>query len=139
MIAKPHSKHDKAVKVCFRCLKIISAPTSELRDKRHVEHLEHCTKFECSKISMPTQKNNILKFKDFKFQQKHPVVIVADFESTLKKIETKIGDKTVQTQDHVPNSYSIFIQFDKNQLNLENQKRESAHCVLIYKNMNMKV
>ena len=121
LVSKQHSKHAHAVKICFRCLKIISAPTGELRDKRYKDHLEHCIKFECSKISMPNPKNNILKFKDYKFQQKHPVVLVADFESTLKKIDSKVGDKTEQKQEHIPNSYSVFIQFDKSQINQENQ------------------
>ena len=118
LVSKQHSKQECAVKICFRCLKSISAATGELRDKRYKEHLEHCIKFECSKISMP--KNPILKFKDFKFQQKHPIVIVADFESTLKKIDSKVGDKTVQKQQHIPNSYSIFVEFDKSQVNQEN-------------------
>jgi hypothetical protein len=33
-------------------------------------------------------------FENLKAMQKHPVIITADFESTLKKIEKKIGDKT---------------------------------------------
>ena len=121
LVSKQHSKRNGAVKICYRCLKIISAATNELRDENYKVHLETCAKFECSKISMPNPKNNMLKFKDFKFQQKHPVVIVADFESTLKKIDSKVGDKTVQKQEHIPNSYSVFIQFDKSQINQNNQ------------------
>ena len=114
------SKHKCAVKICFRCMKTISAETSELRDKRFAEHLELCKKFECVKVSVPNLKNNILKFKDLKMTQKHPVVITADFESTLKKITKNIGEKTIQTQEHVPNSFSFYVAFDKDQIKAKN-------------------
>ncbi len=115
LVSKQNSKSHGQVRICFRCLKTISATTAELREKRYKQHLENCKKFECVKVSLPSDKNNILQFKDIKALQKHPVVIVADFESTLKKINTKIGtqNKTVQTQEHVPNSYSFLIQYNQ--------------------------
>ena len=120
LVSKDHSKHKDAVKVCFRCMKVISANNSNDREKRYQEHLENCTQFESVKVSMPT--NNILKFTKMDAQQKHPIVIIADFESTLKKVNQHLGEKTVQTQEHIPNSYSIYIQYDRSQIQKKNNK-----------------
>jgi hypothetical protein len=52
--------------------------------------------------------NNIMKFKNHGNDFKHPFHIVADFESTLLKIEESDEDKsTKKYQMHVPNSYGL--------------------------------
>ncbi|XP_064653079.1 uncharacterized protein LOC135503432 [Lineus longissimus] len=121
LVSTSHSKQKAAVKVCFRCMKVISASTSELLDKMYHEHLENCVQFECVKVSMPSDENNILLFTNLKAQQKHPVVIIADFESSLKTIDKQLGEKTVQNQQHIPNSYAIYIQYDQSQIARKNK------------------
>ncbi|XP_064625932.1 uncharacterized protein LOC135486764 [Lineus longissimus] len=69
---------------------------------------------------MPKEHEKILEFKNKKFEQKHPVLIVADFESSLKTVNQNLGEKTVQIQEHIPNSFSFYICYDKDQIQTDN-------------------
>ncbi|XP_064620678.1 uncharacterized protein LOC135483596 [Lineus longissimus] len=121
LVSASHSKHNGQVKVCFRCMKVISASTSELLDKWYHEHLDNCVQFECVKVRMPSDGKNNLLFTNLKAQQKHQVVIIADFECSLKKVNQNLGEKTVQNQQHIPNSYAIYIQYDQSQIARKNK------------------
>ena len=78
------------------------------------KHLEDCKKHECVRHEFPAFPYNYLKFKNIKNQQKHPVTIVADFESTLEKISTEKGKSTEQYQKHIPNSFCYYIMYNPN-------------------------
>ena len=67
---------------------------------------------------LPTKdKNDILKFKNINNTFKHPFYVVADFESTLKKIDDGIDDelddeldeknKSKKYQEHIANSFAL--------------------------------
>ncbi|XP_064645963.1 uncharacterized protein LOC135499232 [Lineus longissimus] len=120
LISASHSKHDGQVKICFRCMKVISASNSNLLNERYNQHSENCKTFECVRVSMPKEHEKIMEFKQKKFEQKHPVMIVADFESSLKTIDQQLGEKTVQIQEHIPNSFSFYICYDTHQIQADN-------------------
>ena len=50
------------------------------------KHKEYCYNNECVKISMPPQ-NTFLRFKNFRFSEKAPFAIYADFESLIKPMD----------------------------------------------------
>ncbi|XP_064646145.1 uncharacterized protein LOC135499330 [Lineus longissimus] len=120
LISASHSKHDGQVKICFRCMKVISASNSNLLNERYNQHSENCKTFECVRVSMPKEHEKIMEFKQKKFEQKYPVMIVADFESSLKTINQHLGEKTVQIQEHIPNSFSFYICYDTHQIQDDN-------------------
>ena len=45
---------------------------------------------------LPTKENNIMKFKNFGNESKHPFHIVADFESTLESINNTLNGCVVK-------------------------------------------
>jgi hypothetical protein len=102
--------------VCLQCL------TKSFDCQRKLdEHMEICKKqLECRYeyphaediIDEETGKikkaNNIMMFKNHGNEFKHPFHIVADFESTLLKVQETDEDKsTKKYQMHVPNSFGL--------------------------------
>jgi hypothetical protein len=102
--------------VCLQCL------THSFDCQRKLdEHMEICKKqLECryeyphaeDRIDEETGKikkaNNIMMFKNHGNEFKHPFHVVADFESTLLKVEETDEDKsTKKYQMHVPNSFGL--------------------------------
>ena len=55
----------------------------------------------------PDASNNILKFKNTGKTFKHPFHVIADFESTLVKMETDPSANTQKYQKHVQNSFGL--------------------------------
>ena len=87
------------------------------------EHLKLCMNHEAVKAILPEKnkvnfigdREDILKFKNYGNNFKHPFSIFIDFESTLKPIqqeESKLEEeedeiKTIKLQEHIPNSVGI--------------------------------
>ena len=59
------------------------------------------------KCIMPTEGKNIMKFINEGNSFKHPFHVIADFESTLEKVEDDKNKSTQKYQHHVQNSYGI--------------------------------
>ncbi|CAF2108123.1 unnamed protein product, partial [Rotaria magnacalcarata] len=58
-----------------------------------------------------------VEFRNYYKQIKHPFVIYADFECTLKKIQTSKPDPTdsytINLQEHIPNSFCCYTKCDE--------------------------
>ena len=65
---------------CLNCFNSFKSPDS--LDK----HKEYCYNNECVKISMPPP-NTFLRFKNFRYSEKAPFAIYADFESLIKPMD----------------------------------------------------
>jgi hypothetical protein len=101
--------------ICSQCL--TASYDSEEKLKRHYDL---CMNHEACCVELPRAEdyvdengkvkpaNNIMKFKNHGNDFKHPFHIIADFESTLLKIEETDEDQsTKKYQKHVPNSYGL--------------------------------
>ena len=91
---------------CLNCFNSFKSPDS--LDK----HKEYCYNNECVKISMPPQ-NTFLRFKNFRYSEKAPFAIYADFESLIKPLDNCDPDPnrsyTKKYQKHEPISFSYYI------------------------------
>ena len=91
------SKNKNQRQVCDGCLNSFNC-------KETLEtHQEFCVDDGVKGILPPPK--SILKFKKVQCGTIVPFAIYADFESILKKIERKIGEKTTQIQHHIPCSF----------------------------------
>ena len=92
---------------CLNCFNSFKSPDS--LDK----HKEYCYNNECVKISMPPP-NTFLRFKNFRYSEKAPFVIYADFESLIKPLDNCDPDPnhsyTKKYQKHEPISFCYYIE-----------------------------
>ena len=77
------------------------------------EHRNYCKHHGGQIVKLPTEDDNILKFKNFQHQLPVPFIIYADFESVTCKIDTCDNDlhtsSTVKYQKHEPCSFGYKI------------------------------
>ena len=83
------------------------------------KHKEYCYNNECVKILMPPQ-NTFLRFKNFRYSEKAPFAIYADFESLIKPLDNCDPDPnrsyTKKYQKHEPISFCYYIECFNNTL-----------------------
>ena len=81
-------------------------------------HSRYCGKYSPVKIVLPTADNNILKFKNFHYQYRVPIVVYADFECILKPVSTCLPNPekkfTAVNEFHVPMSFCVYFVIDRN-------------------------
>ena len=98
---------------CLNCFNSFKSPDS--LDK----HKEYCYNNECVKISMPPP-NTFLRFKNFRYSEKAPFAIYADFESLIKPLDNCDPDPnrsyTKKYQKHEPISFCYYIECFNNTL-----------------------
>ena len=98
---------------CLNCFNSFKSPDS--LDK----HKEYCYNNECVKISMPPP-NTFLRFKNFRYSEKAPFAIYADFESLIKPLDNCDPDPnrsyTKKYQKHEPISFCYYIKCFNNTL-----------------------
>ena len=98
---------------CLNCFN--SFKSSDSLDK----HKEYCYNNECVKISMPPP-NTFLRFKNFRYSEKAPFAIYADFESLIKPMDNCDPDPnrsyTKKYQKHEPISFCYYIECFNNTL-----------------------
>ena len=98
---------------CLNCFNSFKSPDS--LDK----HKEYCYNNECVKISMPPP-NTFLRFKNFRYSEKAPFAIYADFESLIKPMYNCDPDPnrsyTKKYQKHEPISFCYYIECFNNTL-----------------------
>jgi hypothetical protein len=88
--------------ICTQCLSV-SYPSKEKLE----HHLKICMQnMPCHSVMPIEGKNDIMKFKNDNHTFKHPFNLIADFESTLEKVDIKNGN-TTKYQKHVANSYGL--------------------------------
>lgn len=98
-----NKKHHGQTFVCSFCLH------SFYKKENHEKH-----ELECSihtPVRMELSKDPV-RFKNYQKQIRHPFVIYADFESTLKKIDSVQPDPkesyTMDINKHIPNSFCVY-------------------------------
>ena len=113
LLSSQINKHKGTSNICLNCFNGFKSPDS--LDK----HKEYCYNNECVKISMPPQ-NTFLRFKNFRYSEKAPFAIYADFESLIKPMDNCDPDPnhsyTKKYQKHEPISFCYYIKCFNNTL-----------------------
>ena len=87
-LSKLNRKTRRAYHFCMNCLNRFRKASA--RDK----HFEYRGSNGHVKVNMPTEKEKWLKFHDGQYQFKVPFMLYADFESVLKPVDERYGDRT---------------------------------------------
>ena len=91
---------------CLNCLNGYDTP------EKLEKHKEYCSEEESIKINMPPP-DTYIKFKNYLYSERAPFAIYADFESTLKPLETCKPDPnksyTLKYNKHEPVSFVYYI------------------------------
>ena len=113
LLSSQINNHKGTLYFCLNCFNSFKSPDS--LDK----HKEYCYNNECVKISMPPQ-NTFLRFKNFRYSEKAPFAIYADFESLIKPLDNCDPDPnrsyTKKYQKHEPISFCYYIECFNNTL-----------------------
>ena len=100
------NNHKGTSHICLNCINGFKSIDS--LDK----HKEYCYNNECVKIVMPPP-GTYLKFKNFRYSERAPFVIYADFESLIKPMDNCDPDPnksyTKKYQKHKPSGFSYYI------------------------------
>ena len=106
LLASQINKHKGTSHICLNCIN--GFKYKDTLDK----HKEYCYNNECVNIMMPPP-NTFLKFEKFRFSERAPFVIYADFESFIKPMDSCDPDPnksyTKKYQKHKPSSFSYYI------------------------------
>ena len=106
LLASQINKHKGTCNICLNCLNGFKS-TDSLN-----KHKEYCYNNECVKIVMPPP-GSYLKFKNFRYSEKAPFAIYADFESLIKPMDNCDPDPnksyTKKYQKHKPSGFSYYI------------------------------
>ncbi|XP_057294619.1 uncharacterized protein LOC130623147 [Hydractinia symbiolongicarpus] len=146
LLGSDKSKNHAKMHFCMNCLQAF--PTIESRDKHYI----YCKDNEAVKITMPTEKEKLLYYKDGQQQFKVPFAIYADFESFLipmkenaketktKKLNRYRGKNCVKMfvdhlEDEVKRLYSTFPQQDMLPLTevLQREREAAKTCHICMK------
>ena len=87
-LSKLSGKTRCAYHFCMNCLNGFRKASA--RDK----HYKYCISNGYVKFKMPSEKEKWLKFHDGQYQFKVPFMLYADFESVLKPVDERYGDRT---------------------------------------------
>ena len=87
-LSKLNRKIRRAYHFCMNCLNRFRKASA--RDK----HFEYRGSNGHVKVNMPTEKEKWLKFHDGQYQFKVPFMLYSDFESVLKLVDERYGDRT---------------------------------------------
>ena len=106
LITSQENNHKGKRHVCLNCFNSFNILESLNK------HKEYCYKNKCVKIDMPPQ-NTYLRFKNFRYSERAPFVIYADFESLIKPLDNCDPDPnksyTKKYQKHEPSGISYYI------------------------------
>ena len=106
LLASQINNHKGTSNICLNCINGFKSKDSLNK------HKEYCYNNECVNIMMPPPKT-FLKFDKFRFSERAPFVIYADFESFIKPMDSCDPDPnksyTKKYQKHKPSSFSYYI------------------------------
>ena len=106
LLASQINKHKGTSNICLNCMNGFKSKDSLNK------HKEYCYNNECVNIVMPPE-NTYLKFKNFRYSERAPFVIYADFESFIKPMDNCDPDPnrsyTKKYQKHKPSGFSYYI------------------------------
>ena len=100
------NNHEHKRHICLNCINGFKSIDSLNK------HKEYCYNNECVKIVMPPP-GTYLKFKNFRYSERAPFVIYADFENLIKPMDNCDPDPnksyTKKYQKHKPSGFSYYI------------------------------
>ena len=106
LLASQINRHKGTSHICLNCINGFKSKDSLKK------HKEYCYNNECVNIVMPPP-NTFLKFDKFRFSERAPFVIYADFESFIKPMDSCDPDPnksyTKKYQKHKPSGFSYYI------------------------------
>ena len=106
LLASQINNHKGTSNICLNCINGFKSKDSLNK------HKEYCYNNECVNIVMPPP-GTFLKFKNFRFSERAPFVIYADFESFIKPMDSCDPDPnksyTKKYQKHKPSGFSYYI------------------------------
>ena len=106
LLASQINNHKGTSHICLNCINGFNS------EKSLKKHKEYCYNNECVNIMMPPP-NTFLKFDKFRFSERAPFVIYADFESFIKPMDSCDPDPnhsyTKKYQKHKPSGFSYYI------------------------------
>ena len=106
LLASQINRHKGTSHICLNCINGFKS------EKSLIKHKEYCYNNECVNIMMPPP-NTFLKFDKFRFSERAPFVIYADFESFIKPMDSCDPDPnksyTKKYQKHKPSGFSYYI------------------------------
>ena len=106
LLASQINNHKGTSHICLNCINGFNS------EKSLKKHKEYCYNNECVNIMMPPP-NTFLRFKNFRYSERAPFVIYADFESFIKHMDSCDPDPnhsyTKKYQKHKPSGFSYYI------------------------------
>lgn len=109
LVRKQLTKHHGKIEICKRCF-MHFYNISKLKS-----HKKYCGKFQPTRVVMP--EDTVLKFKNYQFSFRIPIVAYADFECILKPISgcfpKSTKSFTVANELHIPMSFCIYFLIDE--------------------------
>ena len=106
LLASQINRHKGTSNICLNCINGFKT------EKSLEKHKEYCYNNECVNINMPPP-NTFLKFDKFRFSERAPFVVYADFESFIKPMDSCDPDPnhsyTKKYQKHKPSGFSYYI------------------------------
>ena len=106
LLSSQINNHEHKRYFCLNCINSFNCEDSLIK------HKEYCYNNECVNIDMP-KPNTFLNFKSFRYSERAPFVIYADFESFIKPIDNCDPDPnhsyTKKYQKHKPSGFSYYI------------------------------
>ena len=106
LLASQINNHKGTSHICLNCINGFKSIDSLNK------HKEYCYNNECVKIVMPPPRT-YLKFNKFRYSERAPFVIYADFESLIKPMDNCDPDPnksyTKKYQKHKPSGFSYYI------------------------------
>lgn len=105
------TKKHTGITVCKWCFCHVSKTGQRGGNKWLVEHQLLCSSKDPVKVELPSAKNAYVKFNKTSHHFRIPIVVYADFESSLLPLDINDTDSSKRTkyQLHQPNSYCILL------------------------------
>lgn len=101
LVSHQISANEHKLFLCDRCLQYF------YREEFYKDHIDICIIHNSSRISMPKENDNIIKFKNYERKLPVPFIIYADTESILKSTTAKFTNTTTTSAYQEHECYSI--------------------------------
>lgn len=121
LVARQMTKFKSGITVCKRCFCFTSKCANRGGSLWLIEHLRLCNKQTPVSIRLPTRGNDTISFNKTSQQYPIPIVVYADFETSLIPLEVSETNTASRQkyQKHEPNSYCLLLKSNLSEDHLE--------------------